>query len=74
MNGDVYFIECMLKMREREAQVLAARERLAAALRPARQPLQIRAGFALIKLGAWLLGLTREEAAKLRRLGYLEIR
>jgi hypothetical protein len=71
MYSDVYSIECLLEMHQREALASAARERLAATLRRARQPLQVRAGFALIRLGAWLLGLTPEEAAKLWRLGHL---
>ena len=53
-HDDIY--EYLVHIRLQEAQAFAARERLAACLRSARQPLQLRLRSALRQLGAWCLG------------------
>ena len=66
MSDDYYMLECLVQIRQQEALAFAARERLAASLRSALQPLQLRLSSALRQLGAWCLGL---QAVPARRHG-----
>jgi hypothetical protein len=54
---DHYTLARIAHIRSQEAQAFAARERLAASLRPPRQPLQLWFGSALRQLAAWCLSL-----------------
>jgi hypothetical protein len=54
MNAHLH--EMLVKERLDEARATAARLALLRALRPARQPLRVVVGLALIRVGRWLAG------------------
>jgi hypothetical protein len=55
--NDFYGLEWLVHIHQKEAQAFAARQRLAASLRPAYQPWQVRLHVALMQLRARLLSL-----------------
>jgi hypothetical protein len=57
----------LVKERLDEARATAARLALIRALRPARRPVRVVVGFALIKAGHWVAGRAPKPAARPRR-------
>ena len=56
--------EQLVRERLDEARALAARSALIRSLRPARRPVRVAAGAALIKIGRWLAGQRPKAAPK----------
>ena len=51
---DMYLQELLVRDRLDEARALAAEWALVQSLRPVRQPVRVRLGLALIRMGRWL--------------------
>jgi len=60
-------VEQMATHRLDEARAEAARVALLRSLRPARRPLRVTVGFALIKIGHWVAGRAPRRVAEPRR-------
>ncbi len=59
--------EELVRARLDEARATAAHLALLRALRPARRPVRVAVGFALIKIGHWVAGRTPRLSARPRR-------
>jgi hypothetical protein len=59
--------ELVARQRLEEARADAARWALIRQLRPARHPMRVAVGFALIKVGHWVAGRTPRRAGRPRR-------
>ena len=59
--------EQMARQRLEEARAEAARWALIRQLRPARKPMRVTVGFALIKIGHWVAGRAPRRAGQPRR-------
>ena len=59
--------ELLVRERLDEARAAAAHWALLRKLRPARRPVRVTVGFALIKVGHWVAGRAPKPAAKPRR-------
>ncbi len=59
--------EVVARQRLNEARADAARWALIRQLRPARHPMRVAVGFALIKIGHWVAGRTPRRAGQPRR-------
>jgi hypothetical protein len=60
--------EQVARQRLDEARAEAARRALLRDLRPARRPMRVTVGFALIKVGHWVAGRAPRRAAEPRRV------
>jgi hypothetical protein len=58
--------EQVVRQRLEEARAEAARQTLLRGLRPARRPLRVALGFALIKVGHWVAGRAPRQASQPR--------
>jgi len=60
--------EQVVRQRLDEARAEAARQALLRDLRPARRPIRVAVGFALIKVGHWVAGRAPRRASQPRRV------
>jgi hypothetical protein len=67
MAMNTYLHEQLVRERLDEARAMAARLALLRKLGPARRPVRVTVGFALIKVGHWVAGRAAKLAAKPRR-------
>jgi hypothetical protein len=67
MAMNTHLHEQLVRERLDEARATAARLALLRRLRPARRPVRVAAGFALIKIGRWVAGRAPKPAAGPRR-------
>jgi hypothetical protein len=64
---NMYLDEQLVRERVDEARALAARRALVLSLRPARRPVRVALGLALIRIGHWVAGRSVRRAAQPRR-------
>jgi hypothetical protein len=64
---NTYLHEQLVRERLEEARAAAARRALIRKLRPARRPVRVAVGFALIRAGHWVAGRAPRPAAGPRR-------
>jgi hypothetical protein len=67
MEMNTHLHEQLVRERLDEARALAAHLALLRKLRPARRPVRVAVGFALIKVGHWVAGRAPKPAAGPRR-------
>lgn len=64
---NTHLCEDLVRERLDEARATAARLALIRALRPARRPVRVAVGFALIRIGHWVAGRAPRATARPRR-------
>ena len=65
---NTHLVEELARVRLDEARAEAVRRAVVRSLRPARQPMRVRAGLALIKAGRWLAHGAPRRAVQPRRV------